>query len=458
MEKPLDRISEAYYNKMGEEFGKKTRERIHWICSEAKGEYILDVGCSQGIASILLGREGKKVLGIDLNKESIEFAKKELEKESEITKKYVDFQIANFMDYDFKDKKFDSIIMAEILEHLTDPERFIEKAYKLLKDDGRLIVTVPFGINEYIDHKKSYYLFDMFEMLSKQYKIVKLQILGNWIAFVCIIKHEDTKQEIPQIYIKKLEESFYFIERENLNKIMKLSSMLNETKGRLQEIKKISEDKEKELKFKTEKLNGENKKLLELIENYKEELQETKKISEDREKELKFKTEKLNGENKKLLELIENYKEELQEIKKISEDREKELKFKTEKLNEENKKLSVQIESYKKEIQEIKKIYEKRENELFDNIETLENEKKELLNKIQHINKDNENLKNNLLEHISSEEDILLRYKELLSKHSELNRNYNNIIKKYHSLSNSKLGKLTLKYWATRKKLFRKIK
>ena len=142
MEKPLDRITEAYYNGMGEEFGKKVRERIHWICSQAKGEKILDVGCSQGITSILLGREGKNVLGIDLNDEAIEFAKKSLENESEITKKYVKFKVANFMDYDFKDEKFDSIILAEILEHLTDPERFIEKASKLLSQDGRVIITV----------------------------------------------------------------------------------------------------------------------------------------------------------------------------------------------------------------------------------------------------------------------------------------------------------------------------
>ena len=86
MKKPLDRITEAYYNEMGDSFARKVRERIHWVCENAKGEEILDIGCSQGITSILLGREGKKVLGIDLLEESIQYANKSLATEEKATK------------------------------------------------------------------------------------------------------------------------------------------------------------------------------------------------------------------------------------------------------------------------------------------------------------------------------------------------------------------------------------
>ena len=65
-----DRITEAYFGQMGDELGRSSRERIHWICSHATGARVLDVGCSQGISANLLGREGKIVTGVDVARRS----------------------------------------------------------------------------------------------------------------------------------------------------------------------------------------------------------------------------------------------------------------------------------------------------------------------------------------------------------------------------------------------------
>lgn len=43
----------------------------------------------------------------------------------------------------FRDVAFDAIIFADVLEHLTAPERALEEAAKLLKDTGKLFVSVP---------------------------------------------------------------------------------------------------------------------------------------------------------------------------------------------------------------------------------------------------------------------------------------------------------------------------
>ncbi|UOK57815.1 hypothetical protein MGI18_26475 [Bacillus sp. OVS6] len=56
----IDRVNEAYYGALGTDFSKKTRERINWIVTHVLGSKVLDIGCSQGINAILLGREGKK--------------------------------------------------------------------------------------------------------------------------------------------------------------------------------------------------------------------------------------------------------------------------------------------------------------------------------------------------------------------------------------------------------------
>ena len=60
-----DRVAEAYYGLMGQQFMRDTQARIHWICRQIQGKSVLDVGCSQGIVPILLAREGLKAIGID---------------------------------------------------------------------------------------------------------------------------------------------------------------------------------------------------------------------------------------------------------------------------------------------------------------------------------------------------------------------------------------------------------
>lgn len=72
-----DQVNERYYGQINsEESHEATRNRIHWICRHVQGHTVLDVGCSQGITSILLAREGFEVTAIDLEEDSISYAKK----------------------------------------------------------------------------------------------------------------------------------------------------------------------------------------------------------------------------------------------------------------------------------------------------------------------------------------------------------------------------------------------
>src|SRR5690349_10183440 len=79
-----DRVSEVYYGNRGTaEAQRICRDRISWILSKITGPRVLDIGCSQGITSILAGRAGHEVLGVDIEQPQIEFARAELEKEPE---------------------------------------------------------------------------------------------------------------------------------------------------------------------------------------------------------------------------------------------------------------------------------------------------------------------------------------------------------------------------------------
>ena len=167
-----DRVNEAYYGAFSLSFGALTRERIHWIGSRVRGRYVLDVGCSQGIQSILLGREGKQCEGIDISDRSIKEANEYLQKEEKSTQERVKFLQADYMNFIAK-RKYDTIIISEVLEHLMNPLPFIQKAKSELNDNGILLVSIPFGINDYIDHKQTYYYGKMFEYLSEYFRVIE---------------------------------------------------------------------------------------------------------------------------------------------------------------------------------------------------------------------------------------------------------------------------------------------
>ena len=213
-----DRVAEAYFGRLGERFMRETQQRIHWVCANVRGERVLDVGCSQGITAILLGREGKRVVGLDEAERSIEQAQGYLSQESDRVRANVRFVHGDFLTEAFESTEFDTIIIAEVLEHLLQPEAFIEAAARLLPTDGRLIVTVPFGINDFIDHKRTYYLLEPYRLVSSLFEVVDVAMLGKWLGLVG--RRRGAREKLPSAgsldaqLVKRLEASFLVLERE----------------------------------------------------------------------------------------------------------------------------------------------------------------------------------------------------------------------------------------------------
>ena len=238
-----DRVSEAYYGELGERLMRVTQHRMHWIRDNVVGNKILDIGCSQGIGPILLGRLGKQVTGVDISQKAVDEANEALEKEDLEVKEKVNFKKSDFLAYDANKEQFDTITITEVLEHLVNPEDFVEKAKDLLVDHGTLIITVPFGINDHIDHKKTYYLFDIYKMLYKNFDIKYVSILGKWIAFVATKRIHSSPKILKQMnsnLVEEMEKTFYKIERE----------LIDNNKVQLKKINQIQEKfKEANLKY-----------------------------------------------------------------------------------------------------------------------------------------------------------------------------------------------------------------
>jgi len=215
------------------------------ICERASGSKVLDVGCSQGIASILIAREGKNVEGIDIDEESIQFANDVLLKESAETQKRIKFRSLDFFTTEYADGTFDTLIVSEVLEHLLDPDQFINKAVRIIRDKGTLLISVPFGINDAPDHKATHYGLLIVEMLKKDLKIVDNKVIANsWLCLEC--KKDDaiigkSDGEIARF----LENELYNRERAFINGMKTLENKIsdaNQTSKIVQVVETASRD------------------------------------------------------------------------------------------------------------------------------------------------------------------------------------------------------------------------
>ena len=97
---------------------------------------ILDLGCGGGLTCEPLARLGANVTGVDFIKKNIEIAKLHALK-SNLDIKYIKQDLSSLN----LNKKFDVILLLEVIEHLENWKKIIIKSIKYLKPKGRIIFS-----------------------------------------------------------------------------------------------------------------------------------------------------------------------------------------------------------------------------------------------------------------------------------------------------------------------------
>ena len=110
-------------------FIKKQVYRDEYILENCKGKEVLNIGCLSADKKAKLhkeiGRVARYVLGIDIFKSDLENCTK-----------------ANAQNFELS-RKFDIVVVGEVIEHLWNLEGMFKSVEKVLRKNGKLIITTP---------------------------------------------------------------------------------------------------------------------------------------------------------------------------------------------------------------------------------------------------------------------------------------------------------------------------
>lgn len=101
------------------------------------GIEILDIGCGGGIVCEPLTRLGAKVTGIDADEQAIDVATSHA-RENDLKIKYICGSSEDLAD---KKKRYDVVLGLEIIEHVSNPQLFMNNIATLCKDGGLICLS-----------------------------------------------------------------------------------------------------------------------------------------------------------------------------------------------------------------------------------------------------------------------------------------------------------------------------
>lgn len=168
--------------------------------------FVLEVGCGEGYGTSLLSQHVGKIIGLDVDKNTITHASKKYCSENCI------FEVYDGVRIPYNDNTFDAVISFQVIEHLQNTINYISEIYRVLKRDGFFILTTPnrtyrlkpgqkpwnrFHVREYDPH-------ELDDVLKSKFSDVKVWgIRGN--------------EEVQKIEIERVKQILTIISLDYLN-------------------------------------------------------------------------------------------------------------------------------------------------------------------------------------------------------------------------------------------------
>jgi SAM-dependent methyltransferase len=114
-----------------------TRSRVEWVVRQCAGHSsVLEIGCGDAALLARVARGGAEVTGVDSDETALELARQMFARGRMRGEFHDDLAAIN-------GKRFDAIILAEVIEHVDDADAILTQIVGLLREGGRLVLTTP---------------------------------------------------------------------------------------------------------------------------------------------------------------------------------------------------------------------------------------------------------------------------------------------------------------------------
>ncbi|MFZ2126035.1 MAG: class I SAM-dependent methyltransferase [Candidatus Microsaccharimonas sp.] len=170
-----------------------------------KGKVVVDMACGTGYGVDIISDVAKKVIGLDVDEESIRQCQKKYSKPN------LSFAVGDATSMDLPDKSVDVFVSCETIEHLsaTDQKKFVAEIRRVLRDDGVVVMTTPnktrtdnFETKNPF-HIKELYPKELLRLMKDKFKFQKLFFMD--INMVSSIFDSETNEDEDSRTIKILD-------------------------------------------------------------------------------------------------------------------------------------------------------------------------------------------------------------------------------------------------------------
>ncbi len=143
------------------------------------GERVLDAGCGEGRHCFGVLERGARVVGLDLDHESLRLSSRRLRKRAGELASLGEMLQGNTFALPFRDATFDKVICSEVMEHVHDYRAAARELARVTKPGGMVAVTIPTAISEQLYLRAGD---DYFESLGGHIRIFRPRQLAKGLA------------------------------------------------------------------------------------------------------------------------------------------------------------------------------------------------------------------------------------------------------------------------------------
>lgn len=165
--------------------------RYEGVIPLVKGKVVLDIASGSGYGTFVLASAAKKVYGVEIDKDSVAYSKKNYSKSN------IEYLQGSAEAIPLADNSVDVVVTFETIEHIKNYKKFLSEMKRVLKPDGVALVSTPNDPEFPEDNHFHLHEFEYDELkaeLKKHFEHIEFSFQYTWL-YTAMLTDEQAKAE-----------------------------------------------------------------------------------------------------------------------------------------------------------------------------------------------------------------------------------------------------------------------